>query len=204
MVVSTSLLKEEYKDYKQPLHKIKRLIKDGKLFPIVKGLYETDRNVNPLFLAIRICRPSYISFESALSYYGMIPEAVYSITSATFKKKKTKEYHTLFGNYIYRDVCPKAYPYGIELKMYKDYTWHIATKEKALCDQVSKAYPITSMKAMEEYLFKYMRIYEDTLLDIELDDIRILSEKYKSKNVEYLYKYLRRYLNEKHTKTNDW
>lgn len=41
--------------------------------------------------------PSHISFEFALSYYGLIPEAVYTVTSATFEKRKRKNLKRFSG-----------------------------------------------------------------------------------------------------------
>ncbi len=60
-----------------------------------------------------ICGPSYLSSLYALDHYGMIPERVYAYTSATYNKRKTKQYDTPFGTYIYRDVPKTAYPFAI-------------------------------------------------------------------------------------------
>ena len=54
-------------------------------------------------LAGSIYGPSYISFEFALSYYGLIPEAVHVVTCASFEKKKKKTYDTIFGTFTYRN-----------------------------------------------------------------------------------------------------
>ncbi len=51
------------------------------------------------YVANRIYRPSYISLHTALSYYGMIPEAVLQITSVT--TLKTKSFNNDFGEYSY-------------------------------------------------------------------------------------------------------
>ena len=72
---------------------------------------------NVVFDSERVARvlfsPSYISFETALAYYGLIPERVYAIKSATFKKNKKKKYNNSFGLFLYQDVNPNAYPYDI-------------------------------------------------------------------------------------------
>ena len=82
------MLLEELKNYASPKDKLARMVERGKCFPVVKGVYETDRNVPAYLLAGSIYGPSYISFEYALSHYGLIPEAVYTVTCATFEKKK--------------------------------------------------------------------------------------------------------------------
>ena len=84
------MILEELRDYANPADKLSHMVKRGEYFPIVRGLYETDRTVPGYLLAGSIYGPSYISFEYALSYYGLIPEAVYTVTCATFEKKKKK------------------------------------------------------------------------------------------------------------------
>ena len=51
---------------------------------------ETDSTVSGHLLAASIYGPSYLSFEFALSWHGLIPEAVYNCTAATFGKKKRR------------------------------------------------------------------------------------------------------------------
>ena len=88
MIKTYEILKEELKNYKNPKTKIQRMVKNKEIFPITKGLYETNEHVDPFYLANPIYAPSYISFETALSYYDLILERVYMIKNATFKKRK--------------------------------------------------------------------------------------------------------------------
>lgn len=87
MIKTTNMLLEELHAYANPKTKLSRMVKQGEYFQITKGIYETNRNTSGHLLAGSIYGPSYISFEYALAYYGLIPEAVYTITSATFNKK---------------------------------------------------------------------------------------------------------------------
>ncbi|MEI6650182.1 MAG: hypothetical protein WCL23_01975 [Candidatus Moraniibacteriota bacterium] len=48
--------------------------------------------------------PSYVSLEMALSYYGLIPEGVYSVTSVT--SKKTRVFPPGVARFEYRHVKP--------------------------------------------------------------------------------------------------
>ncbi len=95
MIKTTAMMLEELAGYDSPKTKLSRMVKAKECFPIVKGLYETDYNVSPYLLAGSIYGASYISFDYALSYYGLIPEKVFVITNATFEKKK-KRNMTLF------------------------------------------------------------------------------------------------------------
>lgn len=71
------MLLDEYRDYHAPANKLSRMVSGGELIPVVKGLYETDAAISGYLLAGSIYGPSYLSFEFALSEYGLIPEAVY-------------------------------------------------------------------------------------------------------------------------------
>ena len=100
MLKTTGMILEELKGYKSPADKLARLVKAGAYIPVVKGLYETDRTVPGYLLAGSIYGPSYLSFEFALGYYGFIPEAVRTFTSATCDKKKKKIYKTLLETFL--------------------------------------------------------------------------------------------------------
>lgn len=97
---SWEILEKLSHDYKQPHIKLKQMVKKGELVKVVRGLYEDDKNTSPHLLAAAIYGPSYISFEYALSRYGLIPELVQTVTSATFKKGKNKTYETPFGTFF--------------------------------------------------------------------------------------------------------
>ena len=126
------MLLEELKAYGNPKAKLSRMVKNGEVFPIIRGLYETDRTVPAHLLAGSFYGPSYISFEYALAYYGMIPEAVYTVTCAAFEKKKKKKYETSFGTFTYQDVPSAVFPLEIRLVQEGDYFYRIAEPEKAL------------------------------------------------------------------------
>ena len=96
MIKTTEILIQEYNSYSNPKMKIGRLVKEGKLIPIIKGLYETDSSIPGHYLAGIIYGPSYLSFEFALSWHNLIPEAVYTFTSASYSKKKNAQ--TMKGN----------------------------------------------------------------------------------------------------------
>ncbi len=106
-------LKQELVQYKNIKDKINRLVKEEKLIRLTKGLYETDKTTPGCSLCSMLCGPSYLSFDFALSYYGLIPEAVYIYTSATFNKQKKKSYNNFFGTYLYQDVPKDVYHLGV-------------------------------------------------------------------------------------------
>lgn len=192
MIITNEIAKNKYSNYSNKNTKLSREIKDGKLFKIINGLYETDANTPAYLLAGSIFGPSYISFEYALSNYGLIPERVTLVTSATFRKKKKKKYNTMFGIFTYRDVPASVYPEGILLKKEGDYMYQIATPEKALCDKLYTLKPIKNYANLEKMLFNDLRIDIIEFNKLNINFIEKISTLYGSNNVTLLAKYMRR------------
>ncbi len=197
MIKTTAMLLHELGQlYAWPAHKLNRKVKSGELIPIVKGLYEDDSSVPGYLLAGSIYGPSYLSFEFALSFYGMIPEAVYTFTSATYDKKKKKMYETPFGSFSYRDVPPSVYPLEIRLKHEGDYYFQIASPEKALCDQLYALPPVKNQKELQKLLFEDLRIDLEQYDKLDFDTLVSLSDEYHTTNLKLLNRFARRRCNE--------
>ncbi|MCI8895060.1 MAG: hypothetical protein HFI42_07860 [Lachnospiraceae bacterium] len=192
MIKTTDMLLEELSSYGNPKAKLSRMVKQGKCFQVTKGLYETDKNVPGYLLAGSIYGPSYISFEYALSYHGLIPEAVYTITCATFEKRKKKKYETSFGSFTYRDIPSAAFPLELKLVQEGDYFYRIAQSEKALCDKLYTMQPVPNTKILAVLLAENLRIEESELLKLDADKVAFLSERYRSTNTKKLATLLRR------------
>lgn len=196
MILTNNIIKEEYENYSNKNMKISREIKKRNLIKIVNGLYETNPNVNGYLLANSIYGPSYLSFDFALSYYGLIPEKVTAYTSATCGKKKKKEYNNQFGTYTYRDVPTLVYPLGIKIIQEGEYFVQIATPEKALCDKLYTISPVKNYAELENMIFEDLRVDEEEFKKLNMNDIKELSNSYHSSNVTMLYRYMRRKANE--------
>jgi hypothetical protein len=128
------------RDYKRPNDKISELLKSGELVPLKKGLYvpggKTDLPVpEPFLIANHLLGPSYISLESALSFWGLIPERVYEVTSATIKT--SRKFRTPVGRFSYRHLPFPYYSFGIgSIELSPGQVALIALPEKALCDKI--------------------------------------------------------------------
>lgn len=196
MILTNDIIKNDLQEYSNKNTKICREVKNGNLIKIVNGLYETDSNINGYLLAGSIYGPSYLSFDFALSYYGLIPEKVTAFTSATCNKKKKKSYDNQFGTFLYRDVPVAVYPLGVNIIEEREYVYQIATPEKALCDKLYTLTPIKNMTELENVLFNDLRIDMDEFHKLNLQDIEEISNFYHSTNVDLLYRYMRRIENE--------
>ena len=186
MINSTSMLLQRYKTYVNPSAKIGRLVKDGDLTPIIKGLYETDRAVPGYYLANVIYGPSYLSFEYALAWHDLIPEAVFTFTSATCGKRRKKLYDTPFGVFTFRDVPVAAFPYGTELHEEDGRAFMIASAEKAVCDQLYTCSPCSNRNELRQLLFEDLRIDETAFRDADLNEMSELAGLYQTKNHKLL------------------
>lgn len=120
--------------------KVKRLLAQGKLLHIRRGLYCLTSKVgylikpHPFELAQPIYGPSYISLESALSFHRLIPERVYTITSVTCKR--SKEFQTPFGVFSYHHLPRENFFMEIELIKENTACFFMAKPWKAICDYV--------------------------------------------------------------------
>ena len=192
MILTTSMLKEKYSDYVNPLDKIKRDVDEGKLFRLTRGLYETDRSTNPMYLAAPILSPSYISFDFALSYYGLIPERVVAITSASLQVRKNKTFINDFGRFEYSDIPSEVFSNDICLIEENGYAFKIASKEKALCDSLYKWRVTRSVKELKILLFEDKRIGEDEFASLDFQELSRVAGLYKKKNLELLIKLIKK------------
>lgn len=191
MIKTTPILLEEYKDYANPTAKIRRLVEQGLLTPIIRGLYETDSLTPGYRLAPIIYGPSYLSYEFALAFHTLIPERVHVFTSATFGKRRSKLYSTPFGIFTYRDIPRPLYP--LDLLMYTEsgYAFQVASPEKALCDQLHKAAPLGGKRALQGYLFEDLRIDPIDFFALDKNRMLELALDYPAGNHKLLVSYLK-------------
>ena len=118
---------------------IKRAIAQGELVHLRRGLYLLGekyrrQSLNLFELAQKIYGPSYISFESALSQRGWIPEAVYSVTSASFNR--SKKFQNVLGLFSYQRVIAKPFFVQVERVQTKTVSYFLASPWRAVADYV--------------------------------------------------------------------
>ncbi|MEK7122434.1 MAG: hypothetical protein AAB855_01105 [Patescibacteria group bacterium] len=124
----------------------------------VRGLLPKDE-----MIANALYQPSYLSFEYALSKYGVIPESVYTLTSATTKPTRvfsangqTFSYHTIaraaFTGYR---LSGGAHPVLMAEpeKALVDYLYFVALGKKSLVDRVDCS------RLDKKKVFDYARLY---------------------------------------------
>jgi len=116
-------------------------LKEGNLVQLKRGLYLLNipgvKRPSDFYLANRIVFPSYVSMESALSYYGLIPEAVYTTVSIT--TKKTNRFNNEVGNFVYHHIKNKLFR-GYKKLEVNEFSVNIACPEKSVLDYLYLKY----------------------------------------------------------------
>jgi len=144
---------------------IARLISDKILLRIEKDKYLlNDSKINDFELANFLQTPSYVSFETALNYHGVLPQFPYEITSATSKKTNQKKFQDKIFSYVHLN---KTLYWGYN----KRDNFLIANIEKAFLDQIylsSKGLKrislteIDTSKLKKNILMQYIRQFPKT------------------------------------------
>lgn len=125
--------KEKMKTIKNDLS---RWVKMGRFVKLRRNLYEfvdpgLESNISDVYVANKLYSPSYISLETALSIYGIIPDIAAQVTSVT--TRTTRELKNKYGWFFYRSCQKRAFT-GYKLMQYEGAKIFIADTEKALVD----------------------------------------------------------------------
>jgi hypothetical protein len=135
---------------------------------------DADLSIPDVFVIANHLRgPSYVSLESALSYWGMIPERVVETSSITLKTTKT--YNTPIGRFSYRHLAFPYYSFGLQrIELTPRQAAIIATKEKAICDKIilTPGVNLRSQVQTLDFLVDDLRIDEDTLATLDVQAIQ--------------------------------
>jgi len=139
------------------------------------------------FIANKIYKPSYISLESALSYYNLIPESVYTIISAS--SGKTNNFSNNIGQFSYRQL-KSVLMFGEELIKYKNQNIKMASSEKALLD-----YFYLNPHLKNENDFYEMRFNKETFQEkVNIEKLNNYLKYFKNKNLEKRIKKLLKFI----------
>jgi len=196
--VSTSALASLFSELRAGNQKVRNLEMAGKIIRLKKGLYVVNPTVSriPLsteLIANHLYAPSYVSMQTALRYYGLIPEAVYTTQSMTIKH--TRSFDTPLGRFEYQMITREAFTVGITYINKQNYSFLIATPEKALCDLIASSPKVNLryQKDVEIYLEDDIRIDIEELKKMDLT----IFENYaqvgkKAQSIKTLIKYLKK------------
>lgn len=172
---------------------LKRAMASGEVVRIHRGLYclaakYMRHKVDPLVLAQRIYGPGYISLETALSWHGWIPEAVYATTSVSLDR--SREIDTPLGHFSFTRVPQTTfYAEVFRVETNGSGSFLLASPLKALVDYVYVHHcDWTSARPVVESL----RVDEGLLSGVDATAVDRLLANYASRRVRRFLQGLRR------------
>ena len=167
--------------YLAPQKKLNHLEKQGFLKKIYRGFYSFEDRSNRMMAANSLHSPSYISFESALGFYGMIPEKVEMVFSVT--QSRSLRIKTTLGVLTYRSQSTDLYAKGMSMEYIDRGPILIASKEKALLDTLSQ-HKLKANKLPEKEIYEYvvesMRVDTDELFSLSIMKLKKLAYLYRN------------------------
>lgn len=169
--VTAAALAMEFPDIKNSGQKLALLEKAGDIIRLKRGLYvcsekATGKSLSLELIANRLLTPSYVSMSTALSYYGLIPEAVYMTQSMTIKE--SREFDTAVGKFAFTNIKRETFNIGIQNVEENGYSFLIASPEKALCDLIANtpSLQLRYRKETLEYLENDIRFDMDSFYSL--------------------------------------
>lgn len=178
---SPTVLASLFPKTKQISDKARYLEQEGRIIRLKRGLYvrsaEDGAMPLPALVANHLYGPSYVSFQTALRHYGLIPERVYEIQSMTIKHGRC--FDTPLGRFSYRNCSMDYFPIGIRQDQEGEDTYLVASPEKAMCDILLKTagLSMTNVKRMAAFLESDLRFDMDALRDIDTDLLELCRQK---------------------------
>lgn len=176
--------------------KARQLVESGQIIRLKRGLYILSEEliqqpINRFLVANHLYGPSYVSQQTALRHYGLIPEAVYSIQSVT--TKVARSFDTPIGTFIYTQAKPEWFPTGVHIHTEADLSYLMATPEKALMDIALFTAGISMRYTHEvgQWLEEDMRFDMDYLTEINIDILHQLAPlSHKQRTIETIIRFI--------------
>ncbi len=202
-VFDYQVLMDALGEYRKPRDKIGKLLADGTVIRIRKGLYCFGEGLRRAALcreqvANLVYGPSYVSMESALAYHGLIPERVEMVTSVT--TRRSRKFDTPLGWFSYRMLSGDRYRTGASLEKSGDSSFLIASPEKALADKVwtDAGCPGRSVSGMITYLTENLRVDAGALGMLERERLEEIAGAFHSAKIDRLVKCLQEFRSRSH------
>ena len=190
IVFSTRDVKKLEKDFHN--QRLSEWQNKGYVRKVTKDYYifsDLELNESVLFLiANKIYSPSYVSMEMALSYYNLIPESVYGITSIA--SQKTKVFKIFLGEFTYRHIKPELM-FGYKLVEYKNQNYKIAELEKTLLDYLYLNPHLNNEKDFFELRFNKNVFTSNVDENILANYLEVFNNKSLDRRLRKLLKYIR-------------
>lgn len=182
-------------NYTKPRDVVTNLLRKGQLVRIRKGLYIfgpewRKQDIPHEILANLIYGPSVISLEYALSWHGLIPEKVFTITSVS--SGRSRVFETPAGRYSYSQQSSRRLSHGFSLQKTSSGNWLLADPLKSLADKIcaDRSFNPGLLSSFSSYLFDDLRIDENDLAGYcDFHSLNALAEIYATRKIDRMVKF---------------
>ncbi|HOY67345.1 MAG TPA: hypothetical protein PLP29_10680 [Candidatus Ozemobacteraceae bacterium] len=147
-----------------------RATQAGEVISLRRGLYVLTSPacrtpIDPLALPPLVYGPSYVSFETALRFHGLIPELVHTIAAATSRRSRT--FDTPMGRFEFRSVPTRMLMAGVRLEAFEHdggpVLAPVASPARAIADLLYTRKDVSKRTDIEKFLSQSWRIELDEL-----------------------------------------
>ncbi len=185
-------------EYSAPRNRIGALLRRSYMQQLKRGLYvfaETLRKqpVPREWLSNLLHGPSYVSAQSAMRLYGMIPEQVTATTAMCLGRGRA--YQTSLGSFLYTQLPLAGYAVGVTWMEVHGKWVFIATPEKAIADAVWLASGVALRSALdvERLLLEDVRMDESVFTTLRPSVLAAVRTSTTSRRVEFAMKTLQQW-----------
>jgi len=177
---------------------VHRAIDKGEVIRLRPGLYclappYRKSNPHPFVIAAALHSPSHVSMESALAYHGLIPEAVFQVSSVTIHRSRS--FTTPMGTFAFYRIPSKNPMAGVESVKVDANAWaFVASPFRAIADLVYLRKEINWGKDGLRYLTDSLRIEKDDLRKLDLGCLDEICESFRNRRTRSYMECLRKEL----------
>ena len=166
---------------------VHRALKHGEVLRLKPGLYclapeYRKSDAHPFVVAAMLHSPSHVSLESALAYHGLIPEAVYTVSSVT--SLRSRVFDTPLGRFSFQRVPAVNPRAGVEaIEVARDSWAFVATPPRAIADLIYLRKNVCWESDGFAFLTESMRIEEEDLAEITTEEFEEVLAGMRNKRV---------------------
>ncbi len=170
---------------------IHRAVHANEVLRLKRGLYMLAREYrksapHPYMIAAMLHAPSHISLETALSFHGLIPEAVFQVSSVT--SSRNRHFNTPMGLFTFQRVPTLSPRAGVESVKLSENSWaFIANPLRAITDLIYLRKEISWETDGLEFLTESMRMEKEDISQIDFSQYNdILDGLHNKRTIHYL------------------
>ena len=175
--VTSATIASLYPDVSGANQKVSALEQSGKIIRLKRGLYVVNpewsgKRISMGLVANHLYSPSYVSMQTALRWYGLLPEQVILILSMSIKH--SRRFENSLGRFDYIGVDRNWFSIGLRHEDLNEGSFIIACPEKALCDLIctTPGVNLRYKKEAQTYLEEDLRLDMDAFRQFDVEILR--------------------------------